>query len=186
MKINFSVPQVGVEVLSMSKRIMNEVICTGEDENLGLFYQDTDSMHIYSADVPKLAAAFEKKYNRKLIGKQLGQFHTDFELEGAATDIIAVESYFLGKKCYIDRLISQDKDGNQISGYHIRMKGVPTDAILYRAAELNLSPIDLYKKMYEGHAETFELTAVRPKFDMQKDLTVRSKVSFPRRVVFSS
>ena len=37
---------LGVQILSMSKRIMNEVICLAEDNHIKIFYQDTDSMHI--------------------------------------------------------------------------------------------------------------------------------------------
>jgi ribosomal protein S8 len=37
---------LGVQILSMSKRIMNEVMCTAEDLGIEIFYQDTDSMHI--------------------------------------------------------------------------------------------------------------------------------------------
>jgi hypothetical protein len=37
---------LGVQVLSMSKRIMNEVMTTAEDLDIKIFYQDTDSMHI--------------------------------------------------------------------------------------------------------------------------------------------
>ena len=36
----------GVEILSMSKRITNEVMCSAEDLDLKIFYQDTDSMNI--------------------------------------------------------------------------------------------------------------------------------------------
>jgi hypothetical protein len=38
----------------MSKRIMNEVICLAEDNEIEIFYQDTDSMHIQKADIPRL------------------------------------------------------------------------------------------------------------------------------------
>ena len=181
---HFNSPQVGVEVLSMSKRIMNEVICTAEDKGLGLFYQDTDSMHIYTKDVPILAAAFQEKYNRELIGKALGQFHTDFDLEGACGPIVSTESYFLGKKCYIDRLKSVDKDGNDLSGWHIKMKGVPESSIKHKAMTENCEVIDLYKRMYEGERLGFDLTAVRPKFEMNANMTIRSKSSFTRNVGF--
>ena len=38
---------LGIGILSMSKRIMNEVICLVEDLNIKIFYQDTDSMHLF-------------------------------------------------------------------------------------------------------------------------------------------
>ena len=43
---HFNYAHCGVEILSMSKRIMNEVMCLAEDINLKMYYQDTDSIHI--------------------------------------------------------------------------------------------------------------------------------------------
>lgn len=69
----------GSHLLSMSKRIMMEVITTAEDNNINIYYQDTDSMHIEADKVELLANAFKKVYGRELIGKNLGQFHSDFD-----------------------------------------------------------------------------------------------------------
>ena len=52
----------GVEMLSMSKRIMNEVMCSAEDLDLKVFYQDTDSMHINYDGVEILTKEFKRKY----------------------------------------------------------------------------------------------------------------------------
>ena len=52
----------GVEILSMSKRIMNEVMCLAEDVDLKIFYQDTDSMHMNYDEVPILTKEFQRKY----------------------------------------------------------------------------------------------------------------------------
>jgi hypothetical protein len=57
---------LGSHILSMSKRIMNEVMCLAEDEKCHMYYQDTDSFFIDKDDLEKiLKPAFEKKYNRK-------------------------------------------------------------------------------------------------------------------------
>ena len=69
----------GSHLLSMSKRIMMEVITTAEDNDVNVYYQDTDSMHIEADKVELLANAFRERYERELIGKQLGQFHSDFD-----------------------------------------------------------------------------------------------------------
>ena len=61
---------------------MNEVMCLAEDIDIPIFYQDTDSMHLPEEDVPKLETAFMEKYGRQLNGKELGQFHPDFEMDG--------------------------------------------------------------------------------------------------------
>ena len=51
---------------------MNEVMCLAYDNNIGIYYQDTDSMHIENDKLKQLEELFEKKYDRKLIGKSLG------------------------------------------------------------------------------------------------------------------
>ena len=53
---------LGVQVLSMSKRIMNEVMCTAEDLKIGIFYQDTDSMHIEMKRLLELATEFKNRF----------------------------------------------------------------------------------------------------------------------------
>ena len=122
---HFNYVHCGVEILSMSKRIMNEVMTLAEDKQLNIWYQDTDSMHINYEDVEVLAKEFKYKYNRDLIGNDMGSFHVDFDLEGAEKEIYSIESYFIAKKVYIDILESKDKDNNIINGAHMRLKAVP-------------------------------------------------------------
>ena len=74
---HFNRQHVACEVLSMSKVIMNEVMCLAEDIGADIEYTDTDSMHIDFDKVTPLADAFRLKYGRELIGKQLGQFHVE-------------------------------------------------------------------------------------------------------------
>ena len=69
----------GVEVLGMAKRIMNRVFCLAEDNGMEIMYQDTDSAHLHSKDIPELERLYRKKYKKELIGKDMGQFHSDFE-----------------------------------------------------------------------------------------------------------
>jgi len=52
-KSHFSMPHIGSEILSMSKHIMNEVMCLAEDIGCKIYYQDTDSMHINDKDIEK-------------------------------------------------------------------------------------------------------------------------------------
>ena len=68
-----------------------------------------------------------------MVGGDLGNFHVDFDLYGAASETYAIESLFLGKKTYTDILESTDKDGKTINSEHIRMKGIPTSCIKYCA-----------------------------------------------------
>jgi hypothetical protein len=77
-----------------------------------------------------LEKAFETKYNRTLTGKEMGQFHIDFSSDKCKGELFAVESIFLGKKCYIDKICG---DKPKVFDYHIRMKGVPSKSILHYA-----------------------------------------------------
>lgn len=170
---------LGVQVLSMSKRIMNEVMCLAEDNNISIKYQDTDSMHLPSKDIEKLAELFKKEHKRDLIGEDLGQFHSDFDAPG--TDIHSTESIFLGKKSYADKLEYTDKSGNQAIAYHIRMKGIPTSVVR------EVGPVmETYKKLFDGETVNFDLTSACP-LEMNKNYTVSNrKKRFIRSVKYSS
>ncbi|OQS02217.1 hypothetical protein THRCLA_21476 [Thraustotheca clavata] len=101
---HWSPAHLGVQVLDMSKHIMNRVMILAEENDINIWYIDTDSMHIDRDKIMKLADAFQIKYEQELIGTRLCQFHSDFELEGAEGEVYAKESIFLGKKSYIDAL----------------------------------------------------------------------------------
>ena len=45
-------------ILSISKRIMNEVICTAEDNDIEIYYQDTDSNHLGVDDIKRLSELY--------------------------------------------------------------------------------------------------------------------------------
>lgn len=180
---HFNNAHCGVEVLAMSKRIMNEVMCLAEDNKLNIYYQDTDSMHIKQKDIAILAKKFEDTYNRELIGKGMGQFHTDFDSDILQGDIHAVECLFLGKKCYIDKLVG-DKDG--VYDYHIRMKGVPNGSIKYKAKTEGRDVLDIYKSLYKGNREEFDLCCGGDKvcFEYNANFTISTKLKFTRELKF--
>ena len=149
----------GVEVLSMAKRIMSRVMITAEDLKIPMYYTDTDSIHIDYDGVSKLEAEYEKKFNKVLKGKDLGQFHIDFDLKGAESHTIkSVKSIYLGKKCYLDMLEGYDKDGNKITGEHLRMKGIPNNCLHYYANKCYEGSVyDMYNDLLEGQAVEFDL-----------------------------
>ena len=60
------------------------------------------------------------------MGEELGNFHIDFSMDNANTEIDAIESLFLGKTTYTYILEPTDKDGNTINSERIIMKGIPT------------------------------------------------------------
>jgi len=195
---HFNIAQVGVCILSMSKRIMNEVMCLAEDNGLDIYYQDTDSMHLKDVDIPKLSEIFKAKYNKELIGKKMGQFHSDFGLEdelnldtnGDAKDcenIIAVRSIFLGKKSYIDELQGTNIKGEIVTGYHIRMKGIPNKCLLYSCKINNFkNPFELYEHLYKGNKIQIDLTndGEKANFKFNKDYSCETLSIFNRTISF--
>ena len=194
---------VACEVLSISKNIMNEVMCTAEDIGATIHYTDTDSMHIDAEYVEGenksiLGLAFKKKYGRELIGKNLGQFHTDFEFASSFSnvngklerckiksqgDIKAVQSVFLGKKAYLDVL--QDSEGNK--AYHIRLKSISPKSLMYKCTtEFGGDALKMYNYMYEGNPITFDQSAGGAvMFKVNKNHTM-STVAMQRTVQFGS
>ena len=158
---------------------MNEVMCTAEDNNIPIYYQDTDSMHIENDLIPLLADKFRERFGRELIGKNLGQFHNDFdELDH---NPVSIESYFLGKKAYIDKLTNDD---NEIA-YHIRMKGVTGSCIELEAErQFDGDVMMLYKYLADNKHLKFNLTDVAPKFKSNKNRTVCNITDFKRTIKF--
>ena len=43
---------------------------------------------------------FKQTHHQDLVGDGLGNFHVDFSMDGAVTEIYGVESLFLGKHIY--------------------------------------------------------------------------------------
>lgn len=166
---------LGVQILSMSKRIMNEVMCTAEDIGIKIYYQDTDSMHIQKNKIDDLAKEYKNRYARELIGKNLGQFHNDFdEVENG----YAYKSIFVGKKMYVDML----KNDKNEYGIHYRMKGVNLDCVKLYAEENNLEIYDIYNKLYNGEIIIFDLLKAKPCFKMNDNQTVTNQLKFERSI----
>jgi len=177
---HFSVPHVACQVLSMSKRIMNEVMCLSEDNNLNIYYQDTDSMHIEDNDIKKLNYLYQETYGRELIGKNMGQFHSDFD-----NNAVAIESIFLGKKAYIDKL-QYEKDGKIEYDFHIRMKGMPSKIIM----EFDNDYLNTYEELFNNKKIEFDMTKYCP-LEMMKNYTVinrnkKNNNEFIRALQFNS
>jgi hypothetical protein len=187
---HFNYCHCGVEVLSMSKRIMNEVMVLAEDKNCKMYYQDTDSIHMNYEDVATITKEYREKYKRELIGKDMNQFHIDFEIydeEGEKIkelkDIHSEEAYFLGKKIYCHTItaIQVHKDGLQekrLEQQHNRMKGITPSTIDHAAKVGNKETKDVYKALYDKDTVNFDLTEAGQKcgfkFENKTDLSVRS------------
>ena len=171
---------LGIQILSMSKRIMNEVMCLAYDIGCHIFYQDTDSMHIYTDDLDKLEKAYFEKYHRELKGKNLCQFHSDFpEVNGGNRGEVPVAklSIFLMKKLYLDVLT----DSSTKIDYMTRAKGISQSAIT-AAAKREGGYIELYKKIFNGDSIAFDNAEGAPSFKFNKDFSVNSNEHFIRVV----
>ena len=193
---HFNRVHLAIQVLSMSKRIMNEVMCLGEDIGKKIYYQDTDSMHIMTEDVAPIVMAYKEVYGRELEGSKMGQFHTDFDLDapsgGSCENIHSKESIFLGKKCYIDTLSGTDPaTGKEVNNYHIRMKGVPTKSVLGECVRRGCSPVELYRILASGETVEFDLlrdAQNKPcvRFQKTKTVTYKTVKEFKRAVTFTA
>ena len=97
-------------------------------------------------------------------------------------NVTAVESIFLGKKSYIDRI--QDENGNQ--AFHIRQKGIPSKCLqFYCDQQYEANPFEMYLELFQGEAIDFELSSGgNCLFRTGKDHLV-STGSMTRRVCFA-
>ena len=165
---------------------------TAEQSGLDLYYQDTDSLHIQQKDLELLATKFEEKYNRPLIGSDLGQFHSDFDSiatpeqikecadKGIKYEVWSKKLIALGKKSYLD--ILEDNLGN--TGYHARMKGVPNQCLFIKCQELGITLEELYTRMYEGEQVEFDLLKGCAGFALTSTFEQVTRSNFTRKLKF--
>jgi hypothetical protein len=162
---HFNRCHVSSVILSMSKRIMNEVICLAEELDVSIYYQDTDSMFLRRSDLSKLCVQYGERYNKVLVGKNMGQFHCDFVLKDAI-DPHSVLSIFLGKKFHAHHVEGNTKSGDKVRLDHIRSKGFP-DTCLKRKANREKFQIEgkeesytmgFYYRLYLGDKFILDIT----------------------------
>ena len=79
------------------------------------------------------------------------------------------------KKCYIDKI--QDSTGE--IDYVIRGKSLTQNSILH-TAELKGGLMNLYKSLFDGNSEIFDLTYGQPSFQMNNNFTVETRKIFIR------
>jgi len=163
------------KILSMSKKIMNEILFLCEDNNINAYYTDTDSIHMDYDKIEVLSTLYYNAFKKSelhnfgtLIGKKLSQFHSDFESNLLEGDLVAIETIILGAKCYVDKLtplenviVKDDvvslRDGNLID-YHIRAKGINVDSILAKAKSEKCSVMKLYEDLLNNKTLEFDLS----------------------------
>jgi len=167
---SYNLGHIGTCILSMSKRIMNEIMDTANDHKINCYYQDTDSIHLDYNKINLLNEEFKNRYNYYILGTELGLLQHDFKLENC-TDIKATKAIFLGRKSYIDVIQGSDRDTKEIKiSTHYRLKGIPNKSILYEAdRNYNGDIYELYRDLAKEKTIEFVLnpTSLLPSFDFK-------------------
>ena len=178
---HFNYVHARIEISSMSKRIMNKVFEVANKCGVKTHYQDADSIHLNYDDVDKTFERHKDKYGQDLVGQGLGNFHVDLPPLCKDNEVYGIENYFLGKRTYLDMLEPTNEDNNIINGEHIRMRRIPAACIKYYA-EQKITALDMYNKLNEGEAITFDLTNGLTKFVCKnnKDHTISNVTTFTR------
>ena len=167
----------GTRVLSMSKMIMAEVMCLAEELNIDILYTDTDSMIIDQTKLGVLSNSYFKLYHRKLIGNEMGQFHSDFDLPDSWADEVII----CDKKIYGAHLVNPAGQ----TAYHLRGKGIPRWVIEEYDKDDKLA---FYKEFWNtNNAEGKKMKvptadATRPRFVFNRQKTVLSQEDMPREI----
>jgi hypothetical protein len=206
---NYNMCHFGSFILAQSKHNMNRVTDIANTLKINILYTDTDSLHIESKYISQLSKTYKEKYNKELIGSNLGQFHVDFEFKNNKNQENIHSRLFigLGKKVYLDVLtnihikkhknyqkINQYIENNNINPdifhftdkkeeYHIRFKGASQINIENYARKNNLSILDLYKKLYNGEEITLDLTDGRARFEFSNN-EVKTRQKYIKKFSF--
>jgi hypothetical protein len=171
---HFNFQHIGCEILSMSKRIMNEVFQVANDNNIEIFYQDTDSLKMFTEDVKRLSEAFKTKYDKDLLGKNLGQFKDEYN------DIFCDTFIATGKKFYYSNDLKGDKA-------KISSKGIPLKLLL-KYSDIDgkiVHPEKLFTDLYLNKKITFSNKNFdKVMFKHNKDLSISNNYAFNRAVQF--
>lgn len=179
---NYNLAHVGCFILSMSKRIMNKVLNVANDNDIPVYYTDTDSMHLRQKDVPKLEQLYQEKYNEKITGNQLGQFHTDFNPSSRDVSPVGLHSkrfIGLGKKCYLD--ILTNKEGQ--TDYHIRFKGANSKNIKEYCKDEKIDIVEFYERLYKGEPVYVDIAKGKVRFEYINN-KVKTKNEFIKKFQF--
>lgn len=179
---HFNQQHVAAMILETSKHLMRKVLLL--QQRIGsplagqIFYTDTDSIHISEPAWGELEAIYKNKYDETLEGKNLGQFHSDFEMDGTfmirngtlvPTDLdksvlqggslYSRKLIICGKKAYLDILTSTKNTALEL--YHFRLKGIPEKSIVAKCNANYEGQIErLYEELVTGIKMTFTLSGL--------------------------
>lgn len=186
---SYNLGHIGCLVLSYSKRIMNEVMGLASDNKINIYYQDTDSLIMRNEDIPILTKLYKNEYDKDLIGGELGQFKSDYNLKGAVGEIVATKALFLGKKSYICMLEGKNKNGEVVKGTHHRMKGITAEGIDDYTNKIGKGEVyNLYSRLAEGENIKIVLNPSCKKifdYDKKQDISIMKTGKFKRDLCFN-
>jgi hypothetical protein len=176
---SYSMPHVGTMILSMSKRIMNEVVDILTDAKAEIYYTDTDSLYYEAKYRDILISEYHRLYDKDLIGKQLGQFKNDLDVKGESA--VAIDSVFVQKKLYV--CVLQSIENPEKMKIKMRSKGVSEEA-LKRHIDINFKGDSLeFFKSICNKSETIEMVypGSKPHFKFGINY-VKSESTFSRTI----
>ncbi|MFA5704606.1 MAG: DNA polymerase, partial [Advenella sp.] len=154
----FTSSLIGIQILSMSKKMMNQAFRFCDKEAM---YQDTDSIHLKAKDAIILKKQYEEHYKRPFTSKKLGDFSSDF-----GNDTKCLRSIYCGKKAYYCDLLKKVYKNIQYR------KGTVEKRI-----DLN---INLNQEVFECHYETklsMKLARFSKEFEVGKSYEVTFKLN---------
>lgn len=155
-------------ILSKSKIIMNRILRIAHNESIPIYYTDTDSIHMRYDDIGRLSDQFRNQYNEELIGKNLCQFHNDFD-GGEYSEIFIG----LAKKVYIDKL-----DTGKL---HMKCKGMPLNVMKKYLEDNNINAIDFYRGLYDDSDKFYKIDLTKGKLCLDIKDSVVKKSQFIRK-----
>lgn len=134
---------VGSLILSMSKRIMNEVFSVMNENHVDVLYTDTDSIHLEKKSIELVANEYFKKYGRNLIGDELCQFKSDFNMTYKVKPFINCLGLDFSniEQILIDNNISYNQVGNIIKFEDDESSEIVRELYYDKCIENNSRPI---------------------------------------------
>lgn len=172
----YALPIFGQDVFAMARKIIQPIFNIAEDLELehpemapSVFYTDTDSLHIREDMLVLVEERYKQLYHKNLKGKELGEFHIDFDPVAGHQVLGAVECYFCAKKIYVDKLLLDNGE----FAYHKRMKGIPNDLIDWSH----------YEKIFNGGIQPYQLVDPNhPSFIFEEGV-IKSRRFMERRIM---
>jgi hypothetical protein len=156
----------------MSKVIMYELYRSIYAAGSFMLYTDTDSVLIPFDDTDKITQKFKELYGRNLMGKNLGEFHSDFEPPVKSENIDSsyiprsVISYALQPKTclHVVEFTHVDEVGNKELRYydHVRTKGINKEALEGYVYNVGLDFEKVFDNIYNGGAVDIDIVRFKP------------------------